>query len=469
MRYMIIFTCLLLGFIYVFQVKLLNVFYESNKLSMTKEIAEQAALAVSTGQSSNSIEAISMENEACISVVSTKRSIMANSSNNSGCSLDKMTRDEYIRYYNMANNSNGEYYEMLDQDSYIIEQDDTRVHFYQKKDAYKSIIYAKVADVKGDAVFVLVSTNITPINATIQTLNTQLMIIGIFFILAAILLSYLLYQQIVKPIALVNQASKSIVDGGYMSHDDMNQYLEISELNQTLQWSSDEIQKADQAKRDLIANVSHDLRTPLTMITGYGEMMIDLPDEKTDENIQVIVDEAKRMKLLVDDLLDLSKMNEKKIEIHKMSFNYSELVNNTIQKYELYKDKGFKFNLDIENNLMVDADPQRIAQVIHNLINNAINYSLEKKEIDISLKRVNDCAEFHVKDYGVGIAEDKLPYIFDRYFKVDRKHKRSSAGSGIGLAIVKEILELHDTKCLVTSKVNEGSDFYFQLPLKKSS
>ncbi|MCF0115803.1 MAG: HAMP domain-containing histidine kinase, partial [Erysipelotrichaceae bacterium] len=426
--YMVAFTGLLLGFIYLFQVQLLTVFYENNKLNMTEEIADQAALAVAMGQSSDSIESLSMENEACISVISTKRSLMANSSSNSGCSLDKMTRDEYIRYYTLATKAGGTYYETISQNSYIIEQDDSRVHFYEKEDAYKSIIYAKVVESGSEAAFVLVSTNISPINATIKTLNEQLVYIGAIFIVAAVVLSFILYHKIVKPITMVNEASKGIVEGNYQSKEGMNEYLEISELDETLKWSSEQIQKADQAKRDLIANVSHDLRTPLTMITGYGEMMLDLPDEKNDENIQVIVDEAKRMTLLVNDLLDLSKMNENKIEIHKEVFDLTKLIENTILKYDLYKDKGFVFNLNLAQHVLVEADENRIAQVIHNLINNAINYSLDKKQIDITLETINKVAIVHVKDYGMGISEDKLPYIFERYYKIDKEHKRSSAG-----------------------------------------
>jgi signal transduction histidine kinase len=122
-------------------------------------------------------------------------------------------------------------------------------------------------------------------------------------------------------------------------------YREAQELNYTLTQAAADIQKADQAKRDLIANVSHDLRTPLTMIKGYGEMMRDLPGEKTDENLDVIINESERLKFLVDDLLDLSKLTDHVVELHRTSFSMSDLVRRNVQKYHFYHNIEIQFKM----------------------------------------------------------------------------------------------------------------------------
>lgn len=334
----------------------------------------------------------------------------------------------------------------------------------------QSIIYTRLATYENKVAVVMVYAGITPVNATKKTLMTSLWYIGGFLLLGIAILTFFMHKNIAKPLINVNEAAKQLPQGKYEPSKNTNKYLEVQELNVTLSEAAEDIQKADKAKRDLIANVSHDLRTPLTMIKGYGEMMQDLPEEKTDENLQVIIDEAQRLNALVNDLLDLSKLQENKIVLNKEVFDLTEMIQTQMRKYEVYVvNDGFEMESHLDPNISIYADLKRMEQVFNNFMTNAINYSGNSKHIIVREQLNGDKVRVEIQDFGEGIEESKLKDIWDRYYKIDKTHVRVSNGSGIGLSIVREILELHEAQYGVISKVNEGSTFWFELPVVKQS
>ena len=204
------------------------------------------------------------------------------------------------------------------------------------------------------------------------------------------------------------------------------------------------------------------------MISGYGEMMKDLPEEKTDENIQVIIDESKRLTSLVNDLLDLSKLQEEKIHLEKENFDLTKVLHTQLQKYDVYHmQEGFTIDTELSAEAIINADIKRIEQVFNNFMTNAINYSGDKKHIIVREIIERDKVRVEIQDFGEGIAKEDISKIWDRYYKIDKEHVRVSNGSGIGLAIVKEILELHNAKYGVISNLKEGSTFWFEFPIVK--
>lgn len=432
--------------------------YEANKIQSVKNAAEQIEEYIDDDNYSEMLFQTSLESDVCIRVLSDDLNLAAG---NMGCALYRMDKNTIDHYIRLAKENDDEF---LDLD---------RVFRPNRKEnnEIREVVLTKIIEKDDDDdedIVLMVNTNITPIDATTNTLKTQIIYISIITAILILLLALFLNRNIVTPLIKINQAAKSLSGGEYSIDESTNRYKEAHELNSTLKQASIDIQAADQAKRDLIANVSHDLRTPLTMIGGYGEMMRDLPGEKTDENIQVIIDESYRLKNLVNDLLDLSKLQEKKIELHRSSFDLCSLIHRELKKYEVYRtNEGFIFNVDCPDKMIVNADEARIEQVFNNFMSNAINYSTGKNQIDIRLHQVDDFAYLEVQDYGEGIREDRLPYIWDRYYKIDKEHTRSSTGSGLGLAIVKQIFELHDVPFGVISKEKEGSTFWFKLPLVK--
>ncbi|MBR3228163.1 MAG: HAMP domain-containing histidine kinase, partial [Erysipelotrichaceae bacterium] len=229
--------------------------------------------------------------------------------------------------------------------------------------------------------------------------------------------------------------------------------------------ANEEIIKADKAKKELIGNVSHDLRTPLTMIVGYGEMIRNLPEENNPENINVIIDEAKRLSTLVDDLLDLSKAESGKIELNKKETSLNDMLKSVYRQYENYcRTQNVRFELRLAEDRMINIDEHRITQVLYNFINNALNYNdKEDREIILGQEKHGDKTRVYVYDNGQGIADENISKVWDRYYKVDKEHKRAHLGSGIGLSLSRELLEAHGLEYGVESKEGEYSRFYFEV------
>ncbi len=279
----------------------------------------------------------------------------------------------------------------------------------------------------------------------------------------AILLSF----HISKPIIKINNTAKKISEGDYNIEFDNSGYREISEMSDTLNYTVNELTKSELLQRELIANVSHDLRTPLTMITAYAEIMRDLPGENTQENIQIIIDEAKRLTSLVNDLLDISKLQAGVDSADMKEYNLTAGIKSVMERYaKLVEQDGYKiiFEYD-EAEVCVKADEFKIYQVLYNLVNNAVNYTGEDKKVTVRQLVNGGIVRIEVADTGDGIPQEQINNVWDRYYKIDKTHKRAIMGTGLGLSIVKNILKLHDARYGVTSVVGHGSIFWFELKI----
>ena len=275
-----------------------------------------------------------------------------------------------------------------------------------------------------------------------------------------------LSRRIAKPIVGINSSAKKLASGDFDATFSGGDYLEITQLSDTLNFTAHELKEADSLKQELIANTSHDLRTPLTMIIGYAEVMRDLPGENTPENVQVIIDEARRLTTLVNDMLDLSKLQAGTEELEISEFNITGVTEDIVERMRKLTEKdGFTFTFEYENPVYVKADETKITQVIYNFLTNAVNYSDERRDIKVLQTVSNKTVRLSFVDHGKGIPKEKLPNIWDRYYKIDSTHKRSHVGSGIGLSIVKSILEKHNARYGVISNTESGSTFWFELPI----
>ena len=205
------------------------------------------------------------------------------------------------------------------------------------------------------------------------------------------------------------------------------------------------------------------------MITGYGEVMRDLPGENTPENIQIIIDEATRLSSLVNDLLDLSKLQSGSIKPQKSRFCLTDSIRDIFKRYSKLKEQdGYNIEFECGEDVFVVADELRISQVIYNLVNNAINYAGDDKTVIVTQIVKDNIVRIEVTDHGEGISPENLQYIWDRYYKVDKEHKRGVIGTGLGLSIVKGILDSHNAHYGVKSTLGKGSTFWFELPIDKT-
>jgi len=266
----------------------------------------------------------------------------------------------------------------------------------------------------------------------------------------------------------MSEEATKLAVGNYNVNFDGGNCKETANLSATLNRAAYELSKLDRMQKDLIANVSHDLRTPLTMIAGYTEAMRDLPGEATPENMQIVIDETARLTSLVNDMLEVSKYQNTSQVLKITKFNLTEVLRTTLERYSKLKERdGYKIICEADCDVYVEADENRILQVLYNLINNAVNYTGEDKTViirqTVSVSEGKKQVLIEVIDSGRGISEDELPLVWERYYKVHDFHKRADMGTGLGLSIVKNILLLHRSEFGVNSKVGHGSCFWFKL------
>lgn len=466
-KYLLAFVIALLALLWLFQVVFLDSFYQRFKIEGIEKIGNTLAANLESEKFTEIVAQQARQNDACIRVLNGLGQIQT--TNTMGCQLYNLSNAEIAEYVAQAQANGGSYLDI--QSEKVVSELPNGNLLLSNKHGSKNLIYFKIVDnTSYFKTIIMVNTHISPINATTETLRTQLGYIALIVVVASLGLAYLMSRKIVKPIVNINQSARQMAEGNYDIVFTGRGYKEITQLNDTMNHTTRKLKEVDQMRRDLIANVSHDLRTPLTMISGYGEMMRDLPGENTPENVQVIIDEAHRLSNLVNDLLDLSKLQENKIELHIQDFDLTQLIQTVLYRYEKFMTQdGFDIQFQPAESVRVNADPDRLGQVLYNFINNAINYSLDDKRIVIRQLINGNRVRVEVEDHGEGISEDKLNYIWDRYYKVDKTHKRSSAGSGIGLAIVREILELHHAQYGVRSEVGQGSVFWFELLMASDS
>lgn len=333
----------------------------------------------------------------------------------------------------------------------------------------QELLYARVVTLSdGHEYMMLFDGVITPIGTTVKTLKVQLIIVTMIIALIAACMARWLSRRIAEPIAGINSSAMRLASGNFDTKFSGGDYLEINQLSDTLNYTARELKEADAVKRELIANTSHDLRTPLTMIIGYAEVMRDLPGENTPENVQVIIDEAKRLTTLVNDMLDLSKLQAGAVALEISEFNITKITESIVERMRKMTEKdGFDFRFEYENPIFVKADEVKITQVIYNFLSNAVNYSEDNRDILIRQTSKNGMVRLEFVDHGRGIPKEKLPNIWERYYKIDSTHKRSQIGSGVGLSIVKSILEKHGARYGVVSNTVAGSTFWFELPISE--
>ena len=445
---LVVFIGLMLALILFLQTTFLDGTYKNNKIAYLKETAAQIDEGIQNDDILSVLEDISFSNEVCVRVI-TDAVGFTTYQDASSCALGKLSSKQLNKIATTTFDNGGE--ALFDSNSSNI------------KNAY---IYSKLSKVNDENVLIMLSTSIVPLQSTIDTMYDQFNIIIIVVVIATILLALCLSSLIVKPIKKIEMEATNLPSGKYDHKLVKTDAREIENLNNTLARANEEIIKADVARKELIGNVSHDLRTPLTMIVGYGEMIRDFPEENNAENINVIINEAKRLSTLVDDLLDLSKVESGKIEFHNKDIKISDLLGSVYDQFEPYcKANNIELVLNIEDSdVVVSVDENRLKQVLHNFMSNALNYNDAKDtKIIIGEEKVNGAYRIYVYDNGSGVKQEDKDKIWNRYYKVDKEHKRSHIGSGIGLSLCKDILDKMGYKYGVDSVYKEYSKFYFDI------
>lgn len=230
-----------------------------------------------------------------------------------------------------------------------------------------------------------------------------------------------------------------------------------------------DIRRLEKMRSEFVANVSHELKTPITSVKGFAETLLsgDVPDEATAKQfMQIIYDESERLNRLITDLLELSKIEKQAMPLKISEVNVNEIIENSTQTISKFaRDKNITLHLpDDKNPVYVEADIDRLGQIVLNLVANAVNYTSDNGDIYIDAEERSSTVVLRVRDTGMGIPEEALDRLFERFYRVDKARSRHSGGTGLGLAIVKHLVESHDGKIYVKSVEGAGSTFTVELP-----
>ncbi len=299
----------------------------------------------------------------------------------------------------------------------------------------------------------------------LDSLNRVLVGVGLASLILSILIGHILARRISRPILKTVDVTKKIADGNYeVRLEERADTRELNMLVGSINHLASSLETLEKLRKQLTGDVAHELRTPITILQSHIEAMMEGIWEPTPERLESCYEETVRVSKLVNDLEQLAKIENQNMKLNKSHFPIQEMMRKTAASFE---NELFLKNIQLtqkgpEVNLY--ADPDRIQQVLVNLLSNAIKYSGNGGNISFTAFEAEDTAGFYITDDGIGIPEEELPYIFERFYRADKSRNRSTGGSGIGLTIVKSIIEAHEGRVKVISKLNEGSTFTVILP-----
>lgn len=447
--YLAIFSLFILVFLFFFQVIFIDTFYEWTKTRTIKNLSKDILVTEKDTSLYDKLDRVSYKENVCIELTNSNGENLYSSNGNNCRFRSKTIKRNFInsnkesKTYNLVNNFTRE----------------------------KSIMSATKLS---NNLYIFISTSLIPLDSTINIIEQQLIVVSIVVLLLSIVVAYFISKRLSLPITKISKAAKLISKGKLKTKfETTSDIKELVDLTNALNDMKDELSKTEELQKDLMANISHDLKTPLTMIKAYAELILDIninDKEKCKNNLNIIIEEVNRLNTLVNDILNLTKVESNLEKLEKNEFDLIKLIKRIVKQHNIYVIKdgyNIEFIHDDIKELVIDADKNKIEQVIYNLLNNALNYTGEDKKVIIKVEEDDKNYTIMVIDSSKGIDKKEIDHIFDRYYRSKKNHKRYVYDTGLGLSIVKNILLLHNYPYGVTSKKNKGTTFYFKI--KKDS
>ena len=447
LKYFLLFSIVILIILWLFQFIFFKSFYKEQKLNDIKIVSEKIKKYQNNTNFEEIVNTLAFDNSVCIEIDNANYNTVYKSTYfGKGC-ISNVERTYKYKFDFLNSMEEEKTYEL------------TNPNFNNK-----TIIHALKINNNN---YAFINASIEPIDGITMLIKKQLIIITLLILLLSYILAKYISNHLSKPINTISNEAKELAKGNFFINFSNNNIEEIQELANALNYAKNELSKTDELRRDLMANISHDLKTPLTMIKANAEITKDLHlnnKDKIKEDMDTIISETDRLTILVNDILTLSKMESINDELDIEEFDLIELINDILKKYKILQETekyNFKF-IHKEQIINVKAHKKKIETVIYNLINNAINYTGDDNLVTIKItKKENILVE--IIDTGKGISKEDINLIWNKYYKNKKKHKRNLIGTGLGLNIVKIILEKHNFNYGVKSIENKGSTFYFEI------
>lgn len=474
MLYLAAFVAFVVALLWLFQIVWLDDFYRWDKTRQICQASDVVAANLGHDELQALMDHLAGRSDVCILLLDDHGKKILSSEDIRFCLIHRMAKRDLDFWCDMAPADGSVLTELFNVQPMLdkpVNPRSFRGNVPQMMEDQQSLLCARrVTLPDGGTGFLLLNSIITPLEATVETLVLQLTIITGVVIAGALLLAWFIARKVTRPIIETNEAARDLARGQYTPPTHGSAYREMAELNGTLAHAAVELSRVEHLQHELIANISHDLRTPLTMIGGYAEVMRDLPGEATPENLQIIIDETNRLTSLVSELLDFSRLQTGNAAMELADFCLTDAVSAIVQRVGGMTGKdGYTIRFEPQEAVFIHADEKRISQVVYNLLGNALTYTGADKTVTLTQEVQADTVRLSVRDTGKGIPAEELPLIWHRYYRAQESHKRAVIGSGLGLSIVESILEKHGMRYGVDSTVGEGTTFWFEAEIIPAS
>ena len=464
-----LFIVLMVTLLWLMQIQLLDQFYRYEKRRTLQNVSANIAENIDNTSLNTLIERVAEDNGLCVLVVDGSMQTVYSADTAFSCIIHHLNHRDLRRMVQKLETDEKDF--VFFPMERVRSSGFDRQHFAfpaplpMNDDGGEYLVSVQRARLEdGSEYYVLLNTLVTPVTATVQTIRSELWVLTTALLLIGFLLSSILSRRISRPIIQTTEAARALSQGEFTPIRDANAYREIAQLNRQLAQAARDLRKVEETQRELIANISHDLRTPLTLIEGYVEAMRDIPGENTPENLQVILDETHRLTTLVNAVLDYSRSQNAAPEENSCCFSLTESIREILTRYvKLTEQDGYVIRFRQQGEAFVRADPLKISQVVYNLINNALTYTGDDKTVTITQTIQNGRVRLSVADTGEGIEPEELPYIWNHYYRGKKPHKRAAVGTGLGLNIARSILDGYGMDYGAESTVGTGSTFWFEM------
>lgn len=468
----LVFTTFAIGVVLmlgILQFSLIRPYYRNNKIQTVKEVTEEIRqnVIVQNGSRAGLSRAfqVAVDNNVCVAVFNNQGTMVYSADSlGSGCVFNHGAETDAS-----INTTDGkELKHLLDENN-----GEVSLNLMNQKTGQNMVVYGTRVTMPLVSFYLFVNSPLEPIDSIITFFSRQYILYTIIILAAASLFSMAISRLLSKPIVEMNKEAGKLARADYSCSFEGGHFTETKQLAGSLNDATRKLSQIDELRKDLIANVSHDIKTPLTSIRAYAEMIRDISGdkpEKREEHLDVIISEADYLDKLVVDMSELSKLQSGTYVLKESNFDLVQVMKKVVHLNSVMIEEG-KLHVTIEapDTLIVYGDEIKITEVIYNFFSNAIKHTPEGRNIILRAFACEDeeTVRVEVQDEGEGIPKEELPLIWDRYQKSSRSFSRSMSSTGLGLSIVKAILDSHHAEYGVESEPGKGSTFWFELRAPK--
>lgn len=466
LRYFILFTAVTFTVLWLLQTVFLQRFYDGMIIRNTVSAADEISSNFGSSRIADVIDEISRENSVVVYVTDTSGNLLYSSDEYRKLQQKrddrggKQIRGDHAQYRELPENYSG-FLQLLR------ESPDGTAEL-RSDELY---VYGRSITFSGEEAVLYLGATLGAVGSAARIIRTQLIWVTLLSVAVGFVLAWFLSRSFAKPIAQLNEKAHQLGENKQDAPFSEGFCTELDDLNGTLDRTAEKLKQNREFQNDFLANVSHDLRTPLTMIRGYAEMIRDISREDEQQcaaDVAVIVEESDRLTALVNEILEYSELQMTDMESASDPVDLSDLVNEVTDSFEnLYAKDGFRFERGIAAGVSVQGSQSRLQRAVYNLLDNALRHAGNDRWVGVTLKAADSTVIIEVSDHGSGIAPDDLGRIWERYYT--NRQRRGKGVSGLGLAIVRQTVVMHRGRCEAESEPGKGSTFRITLPAEATS